>query len=185
MSAPVSSHISAAPWGVLAEFNEPEALLAAARNLKAKGFRNLEAFTPFPVHGLTEALGRPKTRLQWIVFVCGLAGGTAGFAMQWYANVVAYPWNIGGRPLNSWPSFIPVTFELTVLCAAIGAVVSMFVLNGLPEPHHPVFAVDAFERASKDKFFLCVPLSGGGLSAASAKDALAAQRPEGIYEVPA
>lgn len=159
--------------------------MTAARNLRAKGFTNLEAFTPFPVHGLTEALGKPKTKLQWIVFLCGLMGGVGGFMMQWYANVIAYPWNIGGRPLNSWPSFMPVTFELTVLCASVGAVVSMFMLNGLPEPYHPVFGVDAFERASRDKFFLSIAVGEQGANLSRAKELLLAEKPKGIYEVPA
>ncbi|TAH37483.1 MAG: DUF3341 domain-containing protein [Planctomycetota bacterium] len=140
----------------MAEFDDPDALLAAARAARDAGYRRMEAYTPQPVHGLTEALGRRPTRLPWIVLGGGLAGAVAGFGLQYWINVVAYPLNIGGRPLNSWPAFIPPTFETTVLFSAGTAVVAMLALNKLPMPYHPVFNVKEFERASTDRFFLCI-----------------------------
>lgn len=142
--------------GVMAEFDAPGALLEAVDRARAAGYTRMEAYTPFPVHGLSEALGRRPTRLPWIVLAGGLAGACFGFGLQYWVNVVAYPLNIGGRPANSWPSFIPITFECTILFAAVTAVVSMLALNRLPLPYHPVFNVKEFERCSQDRFFLCI-----------------------------
>ncbi len=146
-------------YGLMARYESPDELVAAARQARARGYSRLDAYTPFPVHGLSDALGAEDFRLPWLVFLCGLGGAVAGYGLQYFVSVIEYPLNVGGRPLHSWPSFIPVTFETTVLLAAFGAVFGMFALNGLPRPHHPVFAAPGFDRASSDAFFLCIEAS--------------------------
>src|SRR5438128_2250392 len=130
---------NAAIYGVMAEFDTPERVLFATRRAREAGYTNMDAYTPIPVDGLTEALGHPPTRLQTIVFFAGLCGCATGFMMCYYLMKIDYPLNVGGRPLNSWPAFIPVTFELTILFAALAAVIGMLALNGLPQPNHSVF----------------------------------------------
>jgi Protein of unknown function (DUF3341) len=143
-------------YGLLAEFETPAALIEAARQARKAGYRKLDAYTPYPIHELTEALALPRTKLPVIVLIGGLIGCATALSMQWFAAAVHYPINVGGRPLASWPSFIPITFELTVLFAAITAVLGMLGLNGLPMPYHPVFNVPRFALASRDRFFLSV-----------------------------
>lgn len=172
------------PWGLLAEFDTPERLLDAARRTREAGFGRLDACTPMPVHGLFEALGGRRTRLPWLVFLGGLAGGVAGFALQYWVSVVEYPVNVGGRPLNSWPAFVVVTFETAILAAALSAVFGMFVLNGLPRPYHPLFNVDSFvEHASRDRFYLVVEAGDGGRAPAEARAFLEDLNPLRVYEV--
>jgi ActD protein len=137
-------------YGLLAEFGDAESLRSAAAAATAAGYRRVDAFTPMPVEGLAEALGKTYTRIPAITFLGGLVGGISGYALQYYVAVIAYPLNVGGRPLHSWPAFIPVTFEMTVLCAALAAVLGMLALNGLPRPHHPLFNIDEFKLASRD-----------------------------------
>jgi len=142
--------------GLLAEFASPAQLLAAAQRAHDQGYRLIDAYTPFPIEGLSEALGLRRTSVPLIALIGGLFGGFSGFGMQYWMAAISFPENIGGRPLNSWPAFIPVTFELTVLCASLAAFVGMLALNKLPMPHHPVFNAARFALASKDRFFLCI-----------------------------
>ncbi|HEY3782774.1 MAG TPA: DUF3341 domain-containing protein [Fimbriimonadaceae bacterium] len=143
-------------YGLVAEYESAEDLVRAANAVYDEGFRDIDAFAPFPVHGLPEALGFEDSRLPWMIFVGGCTGGLGGFALQWWVSAGAYAHNVGGRPLFSWPAFIPITFECTVLFSALTAVFGMFALNKLPMPHHPVFETPNFNRASQDAFFLAV-----------------------------
>lgn len=144
-------------YGVLGEFNSPHSLIHAAKQARQAGYRRMEAYSPFAVEGLDEALGRKHTLVPLVTLIGGLLGGLSGFGFQYWVSVISYPENIGGRSLNSWPAFIPVTFELTVLGAALFAVFGMLAMNRLPQPHHPLFNVDRFQKhASVDRFFLCI-----------------------------
>ena len=143
-------------YGVMGEFDDPTAIVHAARSAHEAGYRKMDAYSPFPIEELTEAIGFHHTRLPLIVLIGGLLGCIGGFSLCYWVATTAYPLNIGGRPLNSWPAFIPVTFECTILLAALAAVLGMLALNGLPEPYHPVFNVPSFEQASRNKFFLLI-----------------------------
>ena len=148
------------PFGLMAEFDSSESIVHAAQKAYDAGYRKIEAYSPFPVHGLDEAVGFPKNGVATIVLIAGVLGAAAGFAMQVIAMGYHYQYLIGGRPLISWPMFIPITFESGILCAAFAGVIGMFALNGLPMPYHPVFNVERFrERATRDGFFLTVESS--------------------------
>ena len=169
--------------GVMGEFSEPETLIDGIRKIRGQGYTKIEAYTPFPIETLTEELGRPRTRIQWMILCGAICGGLGAFGFQSWVNVSSYPLNFGGRPHFSWPAFMPVTFELTVLSAAFTAVFGMLILNGLPQPYHPVFNVKEFDAASKDKFFLVVESDDPKFDAESAKAALKTAGAEGVYEV--
>ena len=143
-------------YGMLGEFKEADALAAAARRTYEAGYRHVETYSPFPVEGVAESLGFTHTRLPWIVLIGGLVGCLGGYGLQYWVSVINYPINVGGRPHHSWPAFLPVTFEMTVLVAALSAILGMFALNGLPRPHHPLFGVKGFDRATQDRFFLSI-----------------------------
>jgi hypothetical protein len=173
-----------APYGLMAELASPEALLEAARRARAAGYERVEAYSPFPVEGLAEAVGFAGSRIPLVTLLCGIAGGAGGWLLQWYPAVIGYPINTGGRPLDSWPLFVPVAFETTVLGAALAAVVAMLVANGLPRLRHPVFNVPDFDLASRNRFFLCLPDAGAGFDAERARAFLARLEPIAVLEVP-
>ena len=143
-------------YGVMAEFDNPTSLVNAAREARARGYRKLEAYSPFPIEELTEALHLPKSKLPLIVLIGGILGGLTGYLLQYYVTVIYFPINIAGRPLHSWPMYIVITFELTILCAALSAVFGLLALCGLPMPYHPTFNVPRFALASRNRFFLCI-----------------------------
>ena len=170
-------------YGLIAEFETPTALLAAANKARLEGYRNMDAYSPIPIEELPEALGLGRTKVPLITLIGGILGGLGGYSLEYWTQAIAYPLNIGGRPLHSWPHFIPVTFETTVLGAALSCFVGMWVLNKLPQPYHPVFNVPAFARASLDRFFLCIESTDHKFDQHSTKKFLDSLHPVGVYEV--
>ena len=170
-------------YGVMAEFDSPSALVSAARAARAKGYRKLDAYSPFPIEELTEALHLHKNKLPLIVLAGGIIGGLTGFFLQYWIAVVYFPINIGGRPLNSWPSFIIITFELTILFASLSAVLGMMALCGLPMPYHPVFNVPRFSAASRNRFFLCIEAEDPLFDRAQTSQFLGTLEPREVSEV--
>ena len=145
-----------APFGMMAEFHSSKALIRAIREARKAGYRKLDAYTPYPIEEVWEELGHHRSWLPLIVLAGGIIGCLTGFFLQYWTSVINYPINVGGRPLNSWVAFIPVTFETTVLFASGAAVLGMFALNQLPQPYHPVFNVERFALASRDRYFLTI-----------------------------
>jgi len=170
-------------YGVMAEFDSPSALVSAARAARAKGYRNLDAYSPFPIEELTDALHLHKNKLPLIVLAGGVIGGLTGFFLQYWIAVVYFPINIAGRPLNSWPSFIVITFELTILFASLSAVLGMMALCGLPMPYHPVFNVPRFSAASRNRFFLCIEAADPLFDRAQTSQFLGTLEPKEVSEV--
>lgn len=170
-------------YGVMAEFDSPSALVSAARAARAKGYRNLDAYSPFPIEELTDALHLHKNKLPLIVLAGGVIGGLTGFFLQYWIAVVYFPINIAGRPLNSWPSFIVITFELTILFASLSAVLGMMALCGLPMPYHPVFNVARFSAASRNRFFLCIEAADPLFDRAQTSQFLGTLEPKEVSEV--
>jgi hypothetical protein len=154
MSAPLTP--TSSTYGLLAEFDSPAALLAAAERVRMDGYVKTDAYSPFPIHGLAEAIGFEEKAVAPIILVGGIAGLLGGFGLQYWTQVIDYPMNIGGRPYYSWVAWIPPTFETTILIASLAAVVGMLALNGLPRPYHPVFNAPRFHLASQEAFFLLV-----------------------------
>jgi hypothetical protein len=171
-------------FGLAAEFTSHQELLHAARAACAQGYLRMDAYAPFPVEGLPAALGRKRSLVPLIVLIGGILGGSSGYFMQWYANVVSYPINIGGRPLHSWPLFIPITFELTVLGAALFAFFGSLAMNKLPQPYHPIFHAPNFERASIDRFFLCIEADDARFDPLATRAFLESLHPLAVSEVP-
>lgn len=143
-------------YGLMAEFEDASALVAAAERVKREGFKCMDVYTPFPIEELNDVLDLHHNKLPMIVLIGGLVGAALGYLLQYYVAVIDYPTNIGGRPLHSWPAFIVVTFEMTILCAALSCVLGLFALCGLPMPYHPVFNVPRFALASRNRFFICI-----------------------------
>jgi hypothetical protein len=171
-------------YGLMAELDSADALVDAASQARAAGFGRVEAYSPFPVEGLADAVGFERSRVPLATLLGGIAGGVGGFFLQWYTAVIDYPINSGGRPLNSWPEFIPVTFEMTVLGAALAAVVTMLLANGLPRLRHPVFNVDEFELATRNRFFLCLRCDAPRFDERKARTFLDRLQPMRVIEVP-
>jgi hypothetical protein len=170
-------------YGLIAEFDQPKTLLDRARRLYEAGYRHISAYSPFPIEGLAETIGFRRTRLPLLVLLGGIAGAVGGFLLQYYAAVIDYPWIVGGRPFNSWPAFMIVTFELTILVAAIVGVVSLLIANRLPMPYHPVFNAPRFKLASQDRFFLCVKASDPKFDLSGTRQFLESLQPEEVVEV--
>jgi hypothetical protein len=170
-------------YGFLAEFDNPESLKRCIRLARREGFRRMDAYTPFPVEDLSEELGVHHSKVPLIVLIGGLIGGFSGAFMQWYSSVYDYPLNIGGRPLNSWPSFVVITFELTILFGGLFGAFGMLALNGLPKPHHPLFNEPHFDRVTQDRFFFCIEALDPKFDTDETWKFLEELQPEGLYAV--
>jgi Protein of unknown function (DUF3341) len=171
-------------YGLMAEFDSAQELVDAAHKTHEAGYQKIDAYSPFPVEGLAEAIGFHKNRVPLVVLIGGILGGLSGYMLQYWVAAITYPTNIGGRPYHSWPSFIIVTFEMTILFGGLSAVFGMLALNGLPMPYHPVFNVPEFKKASENKFFLVVFSSDPKYDAAGTRNFLQALSPRMIAEVP-
>ena len=171
-------------YGILAEFPSADSLCAAARHVRANGYTRAEAYAPFAVEGLADILGAPRDWVAPSTLLGGLLGGAGAYLLQWYAAVVDYPINVGGRPLHSWPAFIPITFEMTILGGALAAVVALLVQNGLPRLYHPLFEVDEFELATRNRFFLCLPAHDPVFAPGPARSLLEELHPLLLRDVP-
>lgn len=170
-------------YGLMAEYTTPEDLVEAARRAYAEGYRKMDAYSPMPVDGLAEALGFTRNRLPLIVLIGGLAGAATAVGMMYYSAVINYPLNVGGRPLASWPAFVPITFELTILFASFAAVLGMLGLNGLPMPYHPVFNAPGFAMASRNRFFLCIEARDPKFDPGATRVFLEGLAPKSVVEV--
>ncbi|HZT34263.1 MAG TPA: DUF3341 domain-containing protein [Bryobacteraceae bacterium] len=170
-------------YGMMAEFDTPGALVNAAREARAKGYRKLDAYSPFPIEELSEALHLHKSRLPLIVLIGGILGGLTGYLMQYYVTVLYFPINVAGRPLHSWPAYIIITFEMTILFAALSAVFGLLALCGLPMPYHPVFNVPRFALASRNRFFLCIEATDPLFDRKATSDFLGTLEPREVSEV--
>ena len=171
-------------YGLLAEFDGPKALVEAAHRAHKAGYRRMDAFSPFPIEELSEAIGFHHTNVPLVVLIGGLLGGLSGYLMQYWVSAINYPLNVAGRPLNSWPAFIVVTFEMTILGAALFGVFGMLALNGLPMPYHPVFHVERFAFASKDRFFLAIEARDPKFDRTQTEEFLKGLNPRAVTEVP-
>src|SRR3954452_16184483 len=171
-------------FGLMAEFGDVNSAIIAARRTYAAGYRKLDAYSPFPVEELSEAIGFHKNGVALICLIGGLLGCTAAYTLQWWINTISYPINIGGRPLHSWPSFVIVTFEMTILFSGLSAVFGMLALNGLPMPYHPVFNVPRFELAAKDRFFLAIFSTDRNYDLIRTRQFLEGLNPISVAEVP-
>ena len=170
-------------YGVVGEFDTPESIMDAANAAREAGYKKMDAYTPFPVTGLDEALGMTNTRIGWVVLFMGITGGLTAFAVQYYANAIFYPLNIGGKPLNAWPNFIIITFECTILFAAFTAGLFMLARNGLPRPYHSIFNTPNFGSATRDHFFLCIEATDEQFDVATVRSFMEAQSPLRVSEV--
>jgi hypothetical protein len=170
-------------YGLMAEFDTPGALIAATEQARKAGYRKMDAYAPYPIEELVHALGHHHSKLPLMVLCGGIIGAFAGLGLQVYVNAIAYPLNIGGKPVLSWPAFVPVTFEMTILCASLTAVLGMLALNGLPTPYHPVFNLPRFSAASRDRYFLCIEAVDPRFHADGTRQFLESQAPSEVSEV--
>jgi hypothetical protein len=168
----------------MAEFETAQAVLQATRRAREEGYHDMDAYTPYPVEGLADELGLRRTRVPFVVLVAGLVGAASGYFMQYWSMAVDYPFNSGGKPFNSWPAFIPVMFEVMVLVAGFAALFGMLLLNGLPQPYHPVFNVPHFVEASQYRFFLCIEATDPRFDRVATREFLAGLGPLQVLEVP-
>ncbi len=171
-------------YGLVAEFETPTALVQAARSAREAGYVKMDAYSPFPIEGLSEALGFRRTKMPMLILIGGIVGALSGFALQYYCAVISYPINVAGRPLNSWPSWIPVTFELTILIASLTAVFGLLALCGLPMPYHPLFHVPRFALATRERFFLCIEAVDPRFDRTATKEFLDGLGAREVSEVP-
>ncbi len=174
--------MSESVYGLIAKFDTPEEVVEATRQARAAGYKRMEAYSPFPIEELAEILNF-KPKIQYLVFIGGVLGALSGFALQYYASVIAYPLIIGGRPFNSWPAFIVIEFEMTILFAGLFAVFGMLGLNGFPHPYHPVFNAKDFNLVSRDKFFLVIESTDPRFDAERTRAFLESLNPEEVTEV--
>jgi hypothetical protein len=170
--------------GLMAEFDTDQQVLAAVREARQAGYRDMDAYTPYPVKGLAHELGMRRNRVPLVVLIGGIVGAVAGYGMQHWTMAIDYPFDAGGRPLNSWPAFLPVAFEVMVLVASFAALLGMLFLNGLPQPHHPVLKVDRFVEAGSHRFFLCIEATDPRFEPEATRQFLARLSPKGVIEVP-
>ena len=170
-------------YGLMAEFDSAQSLIDAANKVRLAGYTKADAYSPFPIHGLAEALGFKERAVAPIVLTCGILGGLGGYGLEYWTQVIDFPMNIGGRPFHSWVSFIPPAYETTILFAALSAVIGMLALNGLPQPYHPVFNVARFERASQDGFFLAIEAADPKFSADATRGFLMSLNPREVVQV--
>ncbi len=171
-------------YGMLAEFDTPTELVVAARRAYEEGFRRMDAYSPFPIEELAEAIGMHSDRVPLVVLVGGILGGLGGYMLQYWINVISYPVNVGGRPFHSWPAFIPVTFEMTILFAGLAGAFGMLALNGLPMPFHPLFNSSRFAFATRDRFFLCIEATDPKFDLTGVRTFLESLNPRSVSEVP-
>jgi Protein of unknown function (DUF3341) len=170
-------------YGLVAEFATVDGIMAAAERAKKAGYKRMESYTPFAIEGLDDAVGHQPTKLGWVVFWMGVTGFATGFFMQWYSNTQFYPLNIGGKPLNSWPNWIVITFECTILFSAFTAGLFMLGRNGLPRPYHSIFNTPGFERATRDRFFLCIEATDDKFDLGKTKKFMETFQAERVSEV--
>ncbi len=171
-------------YGLAAEFETPEELLEAVRNARRAGYRQMDGYSPFPIDGLAQALAYGWTPVPLIVLVAGIAGGIGGYLLQWWSSTADYPINVGGRPLHSWPAFLPITFELIVLTASLIGLAALFILNGFPRPYHPMFNIEAFAQATSNRFFLCIEATDARFDDEATRAFLRGMSPMEVYDVP-
>jgi hypothetical protein len=171
-------------YGLLAEFDSVDTVITAAHRVREAGYRKVDAYSPFPLEELSEAIGFEKNGVALVCLVGGLLGCTGAYILQWWVNTISYPVNIGGRPFHSWPSFIIVTFEMTILFSGLSAVFGMLALNGLPMPYHPVFNVPRFDAASRDRFFIIIFSSDKNYDSVRTRTFLEGLNPLSVSEVP-
>ncbi|MBI1296206.1 DUF3341 domain-containing protein [bacterium] len=171
-------------YGLVAEFHDEHDLVEAARQVKAAGYDKVRAYSSYPIHGLADILGHSAKPLRWLIFAAIIVGASGGFLLQYTTAMYGYQLNVGGRPINSWPAFIPVSFEVAILLAAVTAVFGMLLWNGLPLPYHPIFNTPGFELASGERFYLCIEVTDERFNLQRTKTFLQNLGPTVVNEVP-